>query len=133
MLLCDAASASEGKLYILGAGWSQILEPDIPVNMALAVKIAVPWDQSNEPHEIRVALVTGDGEPVQVGDEAVQAHGKFETGRPPGLAPGTPLDAVFALSFAALTLEANSYVWELEIDGTPMARTPFRVGPVQRR
>lgn len=46
MLLCDAADSVNGKLYILGAGWSQLLFPDRPANMSLAIKIAVPWDQA---------------------------------------------------------------------------------------
>jgi len=127
MLLCDAAEQQGGKLYILGAGWSTIHFSDVPVNMALAVKLAVPWDQANEAHRMKAALLTEDGEPVDVGAGPVHAEGDIEVGRPPGLKRGTPLDVPFVLPFPNLVLPAGGYVWELEIDGTQMARTPFRV------
>jgi hypothetical protein len=63
----------------------------------------------------------------------VQAEGTLETGRPPGLAPGTEIDAPFVMPFNGVALPAGAYVWELEIDGTVEARAAFRVGPVQRR
>lgn len=138
MLLCDSAEAVNGKLYILGAGWSQLLMPDFPTNMALAIKIAVPWDQANERHRVVVMLNDADGNPVELpGPEgnpvAVRNEAEFETGRPPGLMPGTELDAPLVFNFQGIPLPAGAYVWVLEVDGHPMARTPFRVGPVQRR
>jgi hypothetical protein len=135
MLLCDAAQAVEGKLYVLGGGWSQILEVGTPVSMGLAIKVSVPWDRTNEPHHLVARLVTADGGEVRIGDDErlVEAVADFEIGRPPGLAPGTQLDAVFAPNFMALILEPDGYVWELEIGGVVLARAPFRVGPVPRR
>lgn len=128
MLLCDAASAVEGKLYILGGGWSQIINPDIPTNMAVAIKISVPWDRTNETHDIKLQLITADGEPVEIGGEPVVVAGDFEVGRPPGLPRGTSLDAVFAFNFPAVVLPVDGYVWELEIGPDVVGRVPFRVG-----
>lgn len=129
MLLCDAADEQNGKLYVLGGGWSIIQAPNVPVPMALAVKLSVPWDQANRPLKITTALLTDDGEVVDGGGDVgpVQVEGELEVGRPPGMKPGTPIDAPFVLKFGMLALDAGGYVWELQIDGTPMARTPFRV------
>lgn len=127
MLLCDAADAVGGKLYIIGGGWSQILAPNAPVNMALAVKLAVPWDQANERISIQASLLTEDGKPVDLGEGPFSAGGELEVGRPPGLKRGTPLDAPFVLNFAGLVLIPGGYVWELEIDNQVKARAPFRV------
>lgn len=128
MLLADAAAQSEGKLYVMGGGWSVIQLPDVPINMALAIKIAVPWDQANRKHKIRAALLTDDGEPVDAGEGAVQVEGDFEVGRPPGLKAGSDIDAPLAIAFNGMALPQGGYVWILEIDGTEMAREPFRVG-----
>jgi hypothetical protein len=147
MLLCDAAQAVAGKLYILGAGWSQILVPDTPVNMALAVKLEVDWHQANDPHRVTLNLLDADGEQVslpmmqavegeeepQLTDVPVVNEVMVETGRPPGLAPGTSLDAPLVFDFHGLALPTGSYVWELQVNGEPQARVAFRVGPVQRR
>lgn len=142
MLLCDGAQAVGGKLYILGGGWSQVLVPNFPLNMALAVKLAIPWHEANDPHNVVARLVDGqtneqvtlpnpegeEGEDVPIRNEVT-----VETGRPPGLAPGTDLDAPLVFNFNGLALPTGSYVWELEVDGSVEARAPFRVGPVQRR
>ena len=64
ILLADSAQAINGKLYILGGGWS-IADPG-PVLMAIAMKIEVPWDQANVRHRFKLSLLTGDGQPVKV-------------------------------------------------------------------
>ena len=126
MLLCDAAGEVGGKLYILGGGWSFLHRPDVPTSMALAIKIAVPWNETNRSHTLRAHLLTDDGEPVELGGETIEATGNFEIGRPPGIKPGSDLDAPFVVPFQ-LALPAGGYVWQLEIDDEPVARTPFRV------
>ena len=55
------------------------------------------------------------------------AQVNLEVGRPPGMKRGTPIDAPFVLPFPGIALGPGGYVWLLEIDGTEMARTPFRV------
>jgi hypothetical protein len=129
LLLCDAAEAVNGKLYILGGGWSVILAPRRPTPVMLAVKLAVPWDQSNQKHTITATLLDADGDPVDLGMGPVQAEGEVEVGRPPGLKPGTNLDVVFVLPFGLLAFESGSYVWQLDVDGKSAAREPFTVLP----
>lgn len=127
LLLCDAAESIGGKLYILGGGWSQIYTPNVPTNMALAVKLSIPWDKTNEPITVLASLLTEDGSPADLGVGPVTAGGDIEVGRPPGLKRGTPLDAPFVFNFAGIALPPGGYVWQLEIDGEVKARAPFRV------
>jgi hypothetical protein len=120
MLLADAAQAVEGKLYVLGGGWS-ICGPD-PTPTAIAVKVEVPWDQANLRHQWRLSLLDSDGTPVEAdgpeGRHSIAVEGEFEVGRPPGLRPGTPIDLPLALNFGPIPLAPNSrYEWRLEIDG----------------
>lgn len=138
MLLCDAAQSLAGKLYILGGGFSTIqARPGGVQTMALAIKIEVPWDQTNRQIKFMLKLLDHDGQPVdltgqrggQLGPEDAVAGGEFEVGRPPGVKPGTPIDVPLVLPFAAIQLRLGSYVWVLEINGTPMARIPFRIQP----
>ena len=51
LMLADSAQAVEGKLYILGGGWS-LVGPE-PTPMAIALKIEVPWDETNRRHTWR--------------------------------------------------------------------------------
>lgn len=128
LLLCDAADEANGKLYVMGAGWTTVV-PDQPVPMALALLVAVPWDQANQRFNLTAKLMTADGEQVQVEGQDVTAGGDLEVGRPAGIKPGTPLNLPLALKFQGVSLPPGGYRWEVHIDGTLMASAPFRAGP----
>ena len=132
LLLCDHAQEVGGKLYVLGGGWS--IYRGAPVTMGLAVKIAIPWDEANIPHEFAARLVTEDGlDPLLpnneggIGATRVEFQGRFEAGRPPGLAPGSELDAPFAVNIAGLPLSPGRYEWQVEIDQAVVGRVAFTV------
>lgn len=131
MLLCDAAQVHDGKLYILGGGYSIIWTPNRPTPMTVAVRLAVPWDQSNTRMDVVVALLTEDGEPVDFGEGPVQARGNLEVGRPAGIKPGTPLDVPLALPFGMLSFRPGGYVWVLSVGDDEVGRAAFRVMPGQ--
>jgi len=127
MLLADAAQAVDGKLYILGGGWS-FIGPQ-PTPMAIAMKIEVPWDQSNRRHAFELRLLDEDGRPVEVDGNPVVIRGEFEVGRPAGLPPGTPLDVPVAVNIGPLPLRPGSgYVWRCSMDGESLDewRVAFR-------
>src|SRR5436309_2115207 len=121
MLLCDAAEVAGGKLYILGGGWS-VTGPG-PSQMAVAIKIEVPWDQTNRRHRLRLELIDADGNRVSAPAEdpehpsEVQVEGEFEVGRPPGITPGTPMDFPLAIALGILQLPPGQrFTWKLSID-----------------
>jgi len=119
MLLADYAVVSDGKLTIVGGGWSQT-GPE-PASFGIGLLIQVPWDQANTPHVFSVELLDADGVSVtfetdQGEDQAVAFSGHFEVGRPPGLKPGTPLDFPVAVNSTPLPLEPGRYEWRLTID-----------------
>lgn len=120
MLLADAAQAAEGKLYILGGGWS-VTGPQ-PVPQAIALLIEVPWDQTNMRHQWTLELLDSDGHPITARDPAgneqpIRLGGEFEVGRPAGLTPGTPVAVPLAINLAPLPLApGRRYVWTLTID-----------------
>lgn len=120
MLLADSAQAVDGKLYILGGGWS-VTGPG-PSAFAIAMKIEVPWDEANRRHKLQLSLADTDAQPVKIptpaGEHPVEVTGEFEVGRPPGLKPGTPLDVTIAINVGPLQLPPDSrFVWQLSIDG----------------
>lgn len=119
MLLADSAQAVEGKLFILGGGWS-MLGPE-PSPIAIAVKVEVPWSDANAKHELRIELVNEDGNAVSIetpiGEQNVEIRAPFEVGRPPGLPHGTPLDLCLAVNLGAIPLEpGRRYAFMLYID-----------------
>jgi len=121
MLLADYAVVSDGKLTIVGGGWSQT-GPQ-PAAFGIGLLIQVPWDLANTPHAFTVELLDTDGGPVildlaeEEDSQPVAFGGEFEVGRPPGLKPGTPLDFPVAMNSTPLPLEPGRYEWRLTIDG----------------
>jgi hypothetical protein len=131
MLLADAAQAVEGKLYILGGGWS-ITGPE-PTPSAIAAYIQVPWDRTNVEHAFRFELVDSDGNTVELEtepgvEEPIVIEGSFEVGRPPGVKPGTSIDMPLAITVGPLPLTPGGrYEWRLSINEESRAdwRLPF--------
>jgi uncharacterized protein DUF6941 len=137
LLLADYAVVSDGKLTVVGGGWSQT-GPE-PSAFGIALLIQVPWDQANTVHTFSVELLDADGAAVVVDSEgaeqaaedeqAVAFGGEFEVGRPPGIKPGTPLDFPVAVNSSPLPLEPGRYEWRLTIDAESRAdwTLPFTV------
>ncbi len=118
MILADYAVVSDGKLTIVGGGWSQT-GPE-PSAFGIGLLIQVPWDQANTRHNFTVELLDADGAEVvletEEDEQSVAFGGEFEVGRPPGLKPGTPLDFPVAVNSTPLPLEPGRYEWRLTID-----------------
>jgi hypothetical protein len=119
MLLADHAQAAEGKLNIIGAGWT-VIGP-APAPFAIAILFEVPWDRANEQHDFRLELVDSDGDAVLVptpdGEQPLVLEGQFEVGRPPGVKRGTPLPFPLALNMGPHQLAAGGrYEWRLTLN-----------------
>jgi Family of unknown function (DUF6941) len=134
MLLADYATVSDGKLTVVGGGWS-LIGPEL-APFGIAILVHVPWDQANRRHVLRLELLDADGAPVFVeteeGDEPVVFFDdvEFEVGRPAGLKPGTALEFPLAVNSGPLPLEpGRRYEWRLSVDGSTDDdwRLPFTV------
>lgn len=120
IILADFAQVVNGKLYIMGGGWS-IIGPE-PCPTAIAIKIEVPWNQTNKKHNLRLELLDSNYHPVlvptPVGNSPLKISADFEVGRPAGLIQGTSLDVPIAFNIAPMPLESGKrYIWKLAIDG----------------
>lgn len=123
MLLCDAAQVSEGKLFILGGGWS-VIGP-APTPSAIALKIEVSWNEVEAPHHWELFLQDADGGEVMVdtadGPQPVEVRGDFQVGRPSDLPEGSPVDVTLAVNLGPIPLTLGSrFTWRLTIDGETM-------------
>jgi hypothetical protein len=128
LILADAAQAVNGKVSMLGAGWSVTGTPTGP--SAVVALIKVPWDRANEQLHMHLHLVDEDGNAVLLpgpdGAAPVEFRGDLEAGRPAGLKPGTPIDATFAINVPPLPLMPRRYTWALELGGESVT-TSFQV------
>jgi hypothetical protein len=131
LILCDAAQADpNGKIHMLGAGWSRTSSPTAP--SAVAVLIKVPWDRANQEIALHLHLLSTEGKPVTVetpsGRQELSAEGNIEVGQPAGMEPGSDIDAAFVLNVPALPLTPGRYQWRLDIEDN-VYTTSFQVEP----
>lgn len=120
MLLADSAQVADGKLYILGGGWS-VTGPD-PTPSAVAIKVMVDSHEFNIEHHWELFLEDADGQPVRFdtpeGPQAIEVRGDFSATAPDGVPVGTPVDVPIAVNFGPIPLGAASrYTWRLVIGG----------------
>lgn len=131
-ILADAAATESGKHYIHGGGWDTIFAASFPVThpiLAVAMRLRVPWTDTNQEHEIALDLLDSDGNSVLPGDPP---SGRMITGRPPQLPQGSDQTVPLAFSLVNLTFDrAGDYALVVRIDGRDAYRAPFRVLPVQ--
>lgn len=130
LLLADWAQAINGKLYIQGAGWSRVMVPPSgEIVFAIAAKLDVDWDETNQPHDVVVTLVDADGRSIvnEGGAPVLDVRTKLEVGRPVGLAPGTPIDVPLAVNVQHVRLPPGRYDVVLSADGQDLARAAFDV------
>lgn len=129
MLLADAAEAIGGKLYALGAGWDATFVPNLPgppiKPFALALGITVPYSHTNRKFSLTIELVDADGTQVS---NTVQIG--LESGRPPGLTPGTPQNMPLAFTMAPVFPAAGRYTVFARIDGDVKNHVSFDVRPI---
>ena len=130
LLLADYAQAIDNTLYIQGGG--KVLW-ETPTIMALALRLQVPWTETNRRHVLRFALYGEDGRPAKIGDDApYEIHTAFEIGRPAGSVPGEPLPMLFTFTLQDLTLQpASAYCWQASTgdDDYVVAQESFRTLP----
>src|ERR1700737_5514077 len=86
-VLADAATAAEGKHYIHGAGWDTVFATAFPVtqpSLGVALRLRVPWHDTNQPTKISVDVVNADN--LSILPEPI--GGEVNVGRPPHLHVG---------------------------------------------
>ena len=120
MLLADSAQVAEGKLYILGGGWS--LSGPEPVPSAVAIKVEVDAHEFDRTHHWELFLEDADGKLVQFdspeGAQTIEIRGDFLASAPEGVPLGTPVDVPIAINLGPIPLSPNSrFTWRLVIDG----------------
>jgi Family of unknown function (DUF6941) len=123
MMLADYAQAANGKLTIVGGGWTVYGNPQ---PFAIALSVEMPWDAAGVEHSFRLDLVDNDGIPVEVplppdGQQTgpLVIQGPLPLVVPPGTKRGTPLTTGVAMNFSPPPPipAGGRYEFRLEVDG----------------
>ena len=134
LILADAAQAGpDGKVSMLGAGWT--VTGPAPVPLAVVVMMEIPSHETGRDHKIRLEIIDGDGTPFAVPTpQGVQPLVLEANLSVPQSEPGMPASVVVVLnSGGPVPFPPNSYFeWRLMIDGVANAdwRRAFRTRPL---
>ncbi len=128
MVLADAATAADGKLYIHGAGWNRITIVSFPVHyaFAIALQFRIPWSDTNDPCGIEFDIVDED-ERSMFPNEADRIGGGIVAGRPPDLMVGDEQVLSLAIRVNPEFQRPGRYTAIMRLDGVDMKRADFRV------
>ena len=125
LVLCEAAQIAEGKLSILGGGWTRI-SANTPGQQALGVIAKVPREMVSRRIGIELRLLDFDCRPLALRGRPVAGRAQIELARPAGSTPGDPVPVPLAFQFNDLAFKPGGYVWECRVDGDLKASWPFQ-------
>jgi hypothetical protein len=127
----DHAEAINGKLYLHGAGWTDLQQVTGPagqpgiVHLGIAVSILINWNETNRRFPLKVTLTHEDGA------EIARVDAQVEAGRPPGIPAGSDFRSVLAIGADIQFPKTGAYQLSAELNGQKKTVT-FRVNrPVQ--
>lgn len=112
LMLCDFAQVADGKLNIMGGGWSVANA----MQGHIAVLFRIPWDRANQRITAVLTLLDQDGRSVP-DENGTKITMQLEVGRPPGLSRGSDLDAPLAIPIPSVQLPPGRYEWVLSLEG----------------
>lgn len=133
MALADAATVADGKLYIHGAGWDNVLAQTFPTTLtaAAAILLRIPWAETNEEHIIGLDIHDADGHSI-LPKQPGPVRGTLNVGRPANIEAGDDQVWPLAINLNGTAIErVGRYAVVLELDGQEVARAPFRVKQAQ--
>jgi hypothetical protein len=124
--VADHAEALNGKLYLHGAGWTDITQPVGPqgqpsvVHIGLAVSVLVEWNETNRRFPLTLTVTHEDGA------ELARINAQIEAGRPAGITVGADLRNLLAVSANVVFPRLGSYEVRAQI-ADDMRSVTFRV------
>jgi hypothetical protein len=131
--VADHAEALNGKLYIQGAGWTDLYLPQAPegrnpvMHVGIAASILVGWNETNRRFPLTLRLLHEDG------DELLKLSAQVEAGRPAGIPPGSDLRNMIAVGAQLQFPKVGTYELRAELGDEPKTRSvTFRVHAAAR-
>lgn len=119
MLLADSAQAVDGKLYVLGGGWT-VTGPK-PTRLAIALTLELDPDQVGKQQHLRLDLMDEETGELVPGPEEGYLHMEvgFVYSASEETPAGAPANAVFAFELGPqqTILPGRRYRWRLTLNG----------------
>jgi len=85
VMLADHVETINQKAYVMAGGWDVLYvnqPPPIQHKCGILASFMVPWNETNEQHDVSLEVLDPDGESI------AKIQGQLEVGRPAGITPG---------------------------------------------
>jgi hypothetical protein len=107
LILADAAQVANGKLFILGGGWSVYRSAVYPaqVQLALGISILIDWSEAGIRHPVTITMADAAGVLV-----IPELRGQVEAGKPAELGAGVTQRALLAVNAGLVIPRPGRYV-----------------------
>jgi hypothetical protein len=142
--LADSVVVADGKIYVQGAGWDNIVSAVFPFRhprIGIGAILRVPYSATNQMHSFSVKIVDPDENRIVLGaappgadvpdGQVRELKGQFNVGRPPLLSAGDSQVVPIALNIDGLEFDTpNAYSVLISVDDEEMRRLPLRVRTV---
>lgn len=125
IILADHAEVLNGKLYVMGGGWETLTaNRPLPFEQpcAIAMAISVPWNETNQQHQIEVEIVD-----QETGNNLFRYEAEVEVGKPPGMPLGQAQRVQVAANLGLRFEKFGPHVVIVKIGGQEDCRTTFNV------
>ena len=126
IILADAAEVVNNKLYVIGGGWENLtVNSTLPhlYPCAIAAAFRVPWNETNQQHNVEIAIDNQDGQ------ELLKVEGQVEVGRPPGIPLGSAQRVQMAIKLGLPIEQFGTYGIIARIEGEERRRVAFNIVP----
>jgi hypothetical protein len=141
-LLAESVAVADGRLFVLGAGWTDLQVPSLPIRpgrLGIGLLLSVPHSRAGERIELAIRVEGPRGDPVPLADAAsdslvAEMEGSL-VAEPVPEAPLLEFQIVpLGFNLDGVRLESEGvHALVIEIDGAPAARIPFVVALVRER
>lgn len=107
LILADAAQVANGKLFILGGGWSVYRSGNYPAQLQLALGLSflIGWSEAAIRHSVSITIADEAGLPI-----IPEIKGHVEVGQPEELLKGTTQKALLAVNANIAIPHPGKYV-----------------------
>ena len=131
LITCDSGVVTEGKLYLLAAGWTRVLVPDKLFTAGVAAMVRFAEDDLAQGTQVsaKVELVDAGGNVVTLSEPGRKEPKRIEVDATADLSEriedSNEYQSAFVLSFS-IQLRPGDYRWQLRVRDS-VADWPFRV------
>ncbi len=130
IIMADSAEVVNGKLYLMGGGWDQlVINQQFPVQqlISVAISFSVGWEETNIQHPMEVRIEDMEGK------QLARVNGVIESGRPRGITPGQSQRVQLAFKLPLRFEQPDTFSVTAYINDEMAARTNFRITAGRQR